>query len=141
MRIDRTNAAEAALAWVIEGDAEDWGERWLVANRCLRYFDPKRGELRRLLARAWKHAKFDMGRKAKHRQTLPLEMDLTPSTLIEYPKAIQFDPLMELPDALWLLARGCSYDTIASALGMRVGTVKSVIHRQRAACAKIARSA
>lgn len=125
----------AALAWVMSTkDLGNWGERWICAAKALAVFDPKRGQLSHLLARIWRRRRIDLGRRENYRGAMQLEEEYANGLTVrdrrrdeEVPAAV----MRGLTDEMHLFVRGQPYEAIAKATGVRLGTLKSRLHRDR----------
>jgi DNA-directed RNA polymerase specialized sigma24 family protein len=122
---------------------DQWGEAWIVLRYCLRRFDPARGELSHLFARAWQRRRISIARREARAFLITPQNGaggLDPLTLVPAPtpapdraeEAAAVLRRLRPQDADFAreMARG-TYDQTARRLGLPIGTVKSKIHHLR----------
>lgn len=120
----------------MEAPRADWGERAVLASKCIAIYDPsRRVPLSAFLSLAWKRLQIDRLRRETKRdaskraiRTLQLEADWieAKAPALPAPGMIGCDC-----ESLMLYARGLTFRQIGVALGIPLQTAKSRVQRIR----------
>lgn len=137
-----------AVALVMDAPREEWGERWIVMQGCLKRLDARKASLKTYFNNAWRYRQLDILRAVNHtrakrkpgkmvqledmddlaRARAPrcgLERDETMAHAKQLMSWMRDDALLPVMAS----ARGTAMNAIAMSMGARPGTVRSIVRR------------
>lgn len=125
-----------AMRWVRRAPKEEWGERALVAVRCMAYYVAGRGSsIATFLNRGYRYYRVDRLRResgwTRKNRTRVLCFAKVFEGLTEDAEIREPTPSCELDDVTRLWLRGVPLNMIAAQCGLPTGTVKSRLYRSR----------
>lgn len=110
-----------ALAIVTNGNPEDWGESYIVMERCLRYYKPERGNLLALFRSAmWRNTIDKNHIKNSERDRMRIMANRARNSLIRAvrrPRTPDLNLPDNVPEQYHLRTRGVPARMIGSVLG------------------------